>query len=958
MCTFTTSYIAETNTNNIFTNKTKTLMKLKHLRLSLLSVLVMLCGNIAWAGENDLTWDYSEKAPASNPDNGLYYKESVNDAAGTKNGLKGVKLNSTGYAFFAKAAVAGKLTLKIGKRDGKDAYAVNVYACTIADGKATKGSLIGEVAVNESPNESSIDIAADVTGIYIERKTGSEGVLSKIVFKETIARTFVDFEIPYASLTADGYTGADLPTGVSFNGTFHDAQHGYGNATLVVPVDGTVKFTISGCRYGNTFSVKNSANEDIASFNQKDFGCYNYDQPGSITYIYTGSATTLTFSNIGYLSYFKAEATEVQEAIITYRDQNGKELGTKKVFEGDPLGEIPYTEADLTIPEGQKFRGWVYANKTKVKATDIVNGNISVNASVTPIESVTVGSIQTYDLTSSIFYPEDHETIDITNGAYYNEHGWNIAANGTITVDVAGNAQVVLSLCKYGNGTTITATDANGNVVKSDIPAKADNDGATTTLNYKGEATKLTLTFAAQSYLHKITVYNVKDFIEKDETTGFYLVPAGDAASFILALNNAASEEGAKIFLPNGTYDFGETVMTGISGKKVSIIGESMNKTIIKNAPPVSAEGLKSASLLHNTSSDLYMQDVTLQNDLDYYGAGSAGRANAFHDDGTHTVAKNVKLMSYQDTYLSAANKQFYWDDSEIHGAVDFICGGGDVFFEKCKLVLESRKKDEKSGEATITAHQPQTGEKFGYVFNNCTIDNQAATFNFGRAWGGASGATVRPTVTYLNTTLNQPSEIIETRFILKGMNSQSGIFHEYNSIDANGTVVSPASNSQTFTDKSGGDAQTYETILTAEQTANYTVDKVLGDWAVTAKQEATQLEAPSAQYANGNVTWTPANDGAIAYMIEKNGEFVGITTQPTYAIEINAETDKLTIRSANARGGFGPAKQVAGTATSIQAINAAKERGEQVIYNLAGQRVNKATKGMYIINGRKVVVK
>jgi hypothetical protein len=74
--------------------------------------------------------------------------------------------------------------------------------------------------------------------------------------------------------------------------------------------------------------------------------------------------------------------------------------------------------------------------------------------------------------------------------------------------------------------------------------------------------------------------------------------------------------------------------------------------------------------------------------------------------------------------------------------------------------------------------------------------------------------------------------------------------------------------------------------------------------------------------------------------------------------VEANAETDKLTIRAANARGGFGKAKQVANTATAIQAINAAIERGEQMIYNLAGQRVNKATKGMYIINGKKVMIK
>ena len=44
MCIFVAYYIAETNTINIFTNKTKTIMKYKLLRFSLLSVLVMLCG--------------------------------------------------------------------------------------------------------------------------------------------------------------------------------------------------------------------------------------------------------------------------------------------------------------------------------------------------------------------------------------------------------------------------------------------------------------------------------------------------------------------------------------------------------------------------------------------------------------------------------------------------------------------------------------------------------------------------------------------------------------------------------------------------------------------------------------------------------------------------------------------------------------------------------------------------
>lgn len=884
-----------------------------------------------------LTWDYTEAdIPTKGPDNGLYYGAYVNDAAGTNNGMHGVKLNSSGYAYFAKPAVAGKLTLTIGNRKTADAFAVNVYACTIADGVATKGDLIGEVAVAESPGTGSIDIAADVTGIYIERKTSAEGVLSKIVFKEIVPRKFVDFEIPYETLTADGYTGADLPTGVTFSGSFHDGQHGYSNASLVVPVDGTVKFQISGCRYGGTFDVKNADGNVLASLNQKDAGCYNYDNPGVLTYLYVGEATTLTFANIPYLSYFKAEATEVQEAVITYKDQNGVELGTKTVYEGDAIGEIPYTEADLTIPEGEKFRGWVYTSKIKVKPTDIVTGNVSILASVTPIEEApTVGSIQTYDLTQATFYPEDHENFSVENGAYYNNHGFDFATGGSFTVATTGKAQIVLNLCQYGSGTTIQVTNAEGILVSDNVPAKAETDGGTTIVNYEGSAGTLKFTFASQTYLHKVTVYNVSDFLAKDES-GYYIVPAGDAAGLVMALNAASAEKGTKIFLPNGTYDFGEATLTGISGENVSIIGQSADKTIIVNRPPRTMEGLEKADLFLNTSTGLYLQDVTLQNDME--SLGNDERAATLHDKGTKTINKNVRHLSHQDTYYShKVGGLYYFEGGEMHGTVDYLCGNGKVYFNEVKLVNEKRSS------STISANSEL------YVFNNCVVENNADQYNFGRAWSD------HPVCVYLNTTLLDGGEkLISSRWNLSGINCDYSIAGEYGTKNAEGQDITPASNEVTFKKEN----TTLQTILTAEQAATYTMEYVLGDWAATAKQEAHQLTAPPAEYANGTVTWPLPDDGSTAFMIEKNGEFVGITVGSRMDVTIDAENDILTIRSANGRGGFGPAAQVAGTATSIQAVNAAMERGEQVIYNLSGQRVNRATKGLYIINGKKIAVK
>ncbi len=899
-----------------------------------------------------LTWDYSEKdIPTESPVDGLYFASYVNDAAGTNNGMHGVKLNSSGWAYFEKPAVAGKLTLTFGNRKTADTYEVNVSKGTLnADGKtATKGDLIGTVAVTESPGTGSIELPTDVTGIYIDRKTGAEGVLQKIVFKETVPRTFVDFEIPYATLTADGYSGADLPTGVSFSGSFHDKQHGYQNATLVVPVDGTVKFTISGCQYGGSFPVKNAAGETLATLDQESAGCY--DAGGTVTYFYIGDATTLTFGPIQFLSYFKAEATDVQEVTITYKDQNGNVLGKKTVYEGETLGEIPYTEADLTIEEGNKFRGWVYTSGVKVKATDVVTGNVSVNASVTPIETTPeTGTIQTYDLTKATFYPEDHENFNVEGGSYYNNHGFTFDAEGTFQVAVSSKAQIVLSLCQYGNGTTIKVTDPKGNVIREDVPAKADTDGGMTAITYEGEAGMLTFTFAAQSYLHSVKVYNVSEFIEKDETSGYYIIPAGDAAGLVLALNQAASNPNSKIFLPNGTYDFGEAVLTGISGTNVSIIGQDADKTIIVNAPPVSMEGLEKADLFLNTSTGLYLQDVTLKNDLDYYTAGT-GRAAVLHDKGTQTICKNVKMLSYQDTYYShKVGGVYYFEGGEVHGTVDYMCGNGRVYFNEVKIVNEKRSS------ATMSANSEL------YVYNNCVVENNADAYNFGRAWSD------HPVCIWLNTTLNDPDKLISTRWNLTGINCDYSIAGEYGTKDANGSDITPESNTVTFTKEN----TTLNTILSADQAATYTIEYTLGDWAATAQAETKQVEAPSdVKLENGTITWTAAA-GATAYAIFKDGELLGIVDAETtsFAVE-NGDTDseaaarraegdtpEYTIRVANGRGGFGEPREIT-VVTGINKVNAdVNDEGNLPTYNLNGQRVDSSYKGVVIKNGKKVIVR
>jgi hypothetical protein len=480
------------------------------------------------------------------------------------------------------------------------------------------------------------------------------------------------------------------------------------------------------------------------------------------------------------------------------------------------------------------------------------------------------------------------------------QHGFVANANQSISVQTAGKAQVVATLCQHSSEGTVTVKDANGNTVGKGFNAKVATCGTTAVVNYNGEATWLTFTFSATAYIHSIKVYNVSDFVEKDEESGWYIIPANDGVGLVLALNAASQEaDGANIFLPNGTYDLGETVLTAIGGKNVSLIGESMDGVIIKNAPPVANEGLKTTATLHNTGENLYLQDLTIQNALDYYSAGSAGRGIAFWDEGKHTIAKNVKLLSYQDTYLSTVNQQFYWETSEIHGAVDFICGGSDVFFESTKIVTESRAATGKSGEATITAPQPGTQEQFGYVFNNCTIENKAASFSLGRAWGGNS------TSVWLNTTMNQPKEIINTRFTLEGMNVAAYKFKEYHSLDTEGNVVSPASLVETFT--KGSQSYTYDIILSDEEAAAFTLDKVFTNWSPA--DFTAQAPMPSFVKLEGTtLTWSENNADKM-WAVLKNGNVVAFTTTASYTID-DADA-QYAVRAANKMGGLSEAAAV-----------------------------------------------
>lgn len=416
----------------------------------------------------------------------------------------------------------------------------------------------------------------------------------------------------------------------------------------------------------------------------------------------------------------------------------------------------------------------------------------------------------------------------------------------------------------------------------------------------------------------------------------------GDADAAIAAANADNGSGRYLIFVPNGTYDMttkqswklgsDKSAMTGTDGStvspgstfsnnatwltrsNVSIIGQSESGTKLRNTPVYPGISYTSTLEIRSGKSNTYIQDLTLYNNY-ANGANDKGVAVAFYDRGTNTILKNVNCWSNQDTYTSAATRCYY-ETSTFAGTVDFICGSGDVWFEKCDLVINDRTSPD-----VITAPSTTSEEEWGFVFNSCTINpanssassHQGGKYSLGRPWK------VAPASTFINTKMNiLPSDAAWT-------NMTSGLtirFHEYGSTNSSGTLLDLSKRSVSACAGVKAD----KPVLTAAQASTYKVSSVLGgdsNWDPRAL--ALQVNVSNAKL-NGNTLSWDNNDYALCWVVFKNGEYYANPTTNSIAL---TESGTYTVRAANSMGGLGEA--------SSEVVYAAPAATYTVSYNLNG---------------------
>lgn len=622
---------------------------------------------------------------------------------------------------------------------------------------------------------------------------------------------------------------------------------------------------------------------------------------------------------------------------VRYYDTDGTKLvATRAVEKGSTIGKLR-DGSKVSVPEGSKFRGWLFklgGDEKASESTIVSTETLNLYALVTDIEGDDPTERNVYDLTNPYFYVADHEAFVPTAAYSYNsaQHGYYFKP-GSVKLFVSGNATIIVEGCKYSKGAITLSSPAGQTIGTAEVAA---TDGEKTTFGYEGAAGELTLSFDTEVYIHRLTIINTGEGHIAPSAEGYYVATPGNGASLLNILDiieaKGQSDSRTKIFLPDGTYDLGQMVGLKLPADNISIVGQSMDNTIIVTTPDVAKEGLGSADMLFNTRENLYLQDLTLRNALDYYGAGAAGRAAVMQDRGNRTIYKNVRMLSYQDTYYSQnASMQSYFEGCDIHGTVDFICGGGDVRFQNTTISLEPRSIDGTGGR-TITAPTTTTG--FGYVFDGCKVIDLAegkGNWNYGRTWQS------QPICVWLGTTLDDAAAatIVEKRWIEKGMNNTDPrLFGEFATTDEAGNDITPASNViASYTTN-------LETILTADQAAAYSYDKMFTNW--DPRSLAADVAVEGLTMNDGTLQWS-ASDGAEAYAVFKDGALQGIVNTTSFAADKSEAT--WTVRAANAMGGFGQPATIKVT-TAIAPVTTA-EPVNIVYYSVDGMRLSRPQQGV-----------
>ncbi len=125
-------------------------------------------------------------------------------------------------------------------------------------------------------------------------------------------------------------------------------------------------------------------------------------------------------------------------------------------------------------------------------------------------------------------------------------------------------------------------------------------------------------------------------------------------------------------------------------------------------------KGTSGSSSCYIYAPDFYAENITFENT-----SGAVGQAVACFISADRAYFKNCRFLGFQDTlYTYGKGVRQYFEDCYIEGTVDFIFGWSTAVFNRCSIHSKAN--------GYVTAPSTEQGQKYGYVFYDCTLTADA----------------------------------------------------------------------------------------------------------------------------------------------------------------------------------------------------------------------------------------
>jgi len=629
--------------------------------------------------------------------------------------------------------------------------------------------------------------------------------------------------------------------------------------------------------------------------------------------------TNLKVSNGMGVSYNTYKNFDVEYSLD---GQNFTKIGE---FAGDTELKNGWTDGEFSLPAEANEQERVYIRWKGVESSGLIGnetdydglciGNIFVTADA--------GSMADEQAVLQSSNPENNATNVSRNGSIILNFDKKIKAGaGKATLGGEEIAPIISgksAVFKYSGlkyGTAYTFTMPEGVVTsRSGIPVAAITINFTTMERTQPEA-RLYDAIVAQD--------GSGDF--KTLQAAIDAAPAGRATPYL-------------IYVKNGRYN--EHIDIPASKPYLHIIGQERDKTVVLDNRLSGGENAYSVdpgATVVVKGANTFFENITLENS--YGHEKQAGpQALALNTQADRVALNNVALLSYQDTWIttSTSNNRHYIKNSLIEGAVDFIYNSGNVYLDGDTLEI-----NRPSG-GYIVAPSHAADVKWGYVFQNNVIRAHPGVnvtdIWLGRPWHNSPKTVFINTQTYIN---------IPAKGWYETMGGLPVLWADYNTVDAQGNPLDLSQRQDTYYYTNADGTRTYgkaKNYLTAEEAAQYTLKNVMGGddgWQPDLLCEA--CDAPVVSIGGGKISWGPVAY-AICYVVTRNGEAVGFTTETSFGYTEGAE---YKVQAVNENGGLS-AYGIAGQGSGISASSLLSDSQPEAYYSLDGRRLGNTARGICI---------